>query len=99
MDFDLLLRGGTVVDPGQGVEGRLDVAFANGRVAGVAPNLSVTATEMIDGSGTTAGDAGSSGWAPYAGFREHVIDRAETRVLAFLHLAATGLVTLAAGVG
>ena len=43
MDFDLILRGGTVVDPGQAVEGRLDVAFANGRVAAVAPNLSVTA--------------------------------------------------------
>ncbi|MBI1959231.1 MAG: amidohydrolase/deacetylase family metallohydrolase [Candidatus Rokubacteria bacterium] len=133
MDFDLLLRGGTVVDPGQGVEGRLDVAFANGRVAAVAPNLSVTATEIIDVTGklvtpglidlhghffhrgqplfvdpdeaclpngvTTAVDAGSSGWATYAGFREHVIDHAETRVLAFLHLAATGLVTLAAGVG
>jgi len=133
MDFDLLLRGGTVVDPGQGVEGRLDVAFANGRVAAVGPDLSVTATEVIDVTGklvtpglidlhghffhrgqplfvdadetclptgvTTAVDAGSSGWATYAGFREYVIDRAETRLLAFLNLAATGLASMAAGVG
>ncbi|OGK83138.1 MAG: dihydroorotase [Candidatus Rokubacteria bacterium GWC2_70_16] len=133
MDFDLILRGGTVVDPGQGVEGPCDVAFANGRVAAVAPDLSVTATEAIDVTGklvtpglidlhghffhrgqplfvdpdelclpggvTTAVDAGSSGWATYAGFREYVIQRAETRVLAFLHLATTGLATVAAGVG
>ncbi len=133
MDFDLILRGGTVVDPGQGVEGPCDVAFANGRVAAVAPDLSVTATEVVDVTGklvtpglidlhghffhrgqplfvdpdelclpggvTTAVDAGSSGWATYAGFREYVIQRAETRVLAFLHLATTGLATVAAGVG
>lgn len=133
MDFDLILRGGTVIDPGQGVEGPCDVAFANGRVAAVGPDLSVTATEVVDVTGklvtpglidlhghffhrgqplfvdpdelclpvgvTTAVDAGSSGWATYAGFREYVIQRAETRVLAFLHLATTGLATLAAGVG
>src|SRR3990167_4042701 len=133
MDFDLILRGGPGVDPGQGVEGPCDVAFANGRVAAVAPDLSVTATEAIDVTGKlvtpglidlhghffhrgqplfvdpdelcppggvpTAGDAGSSGWATYAGFREYVIQRAETRVLAFLHLATTGLATVAAGVG
>src|SRR4030095_16689533 len=36
---------------------------------------------------TTGVDAGSSGWATYAGFRDWVIRRADTRVLAFLHLA------------
>jgi len=133
LDFDLILRGGTVMDPGQGVEARLDVAFANGRVAAVGPELAVSAAEAIDVTGklvtpglidlhghffhrgqplfadpdavclpagvTTAVDAGSAGWATYAGFREYVIERAETRVLAFLHLAATGLMSLAAGVG
>lgn len=133
MDFDLILRGGTVLDPGQDLEGRMDVAFANGRVAAIGPDLSVSAAEAIDVSGklvtpglidlhghffhrgqplfadpdavclpsgvTTGVDAGSAGWATYAAFRDYVIQRAETRVLAFLNLATTGLVSLAAGVG
>lgn len=133
MDFDLILRGGSVLDPGQGVEARLDVAFANGRVAALGPALAVTAAEVIDVTGklvtpglidlhghffhrgqplfadpdavclpagvTTGVDAGSAGWATYGGFREYVIERAQTRVLAFLHLASTGLMSLCCGVG
>ena len=133
MDFDLLLRGGTVLDPGRGLHAPMDVAFAGGRVAAVGPRLDGGAAEVIDVTGklvapglidlhghffhrgqplfvdpdaiclptgvTTCVDAGSTGWATYAGFREHVIARAETRVFAFLHLAATGLMSLAAGVG
>ena len=33
--FDLLIRGGEVVDPGGGHEGRLDVAIAGDRIAAV----------------------------------------------------------------
>lgn len=132
-DFDLILRGGTVLDPGRALEGRRDVAFAAGRVAAVEPRIEGSAAEVIDVSGrivtpglidlhghffhrgqpmfvdpdvmclpvgvTTAVDAGSAGWATYAGFREYVIERAETRLFAFLHLATTGLMSLAAGVG
>jgi dihydroorotase len=133
VDFDLILRGGTVLDPAQGLDGRLDVAFANGRVAAIAPDLAVSAAEVVDVAGklvtpglidlhghffhrgqplfadpdavclpsgvTTAVDAGSAGWATYSGFREYVVERAETRLYAFLHLATTGLMSLAAGVG
>ena len=35
MRFDLLIRGGEVVDPGGGHEGRLDVAVRGGRIAAV----------------------------------------------------------------
>jgi dihydroorotase len=35
MRFDLLIRGGEVVDPGGGHEGRLDVAVSRGRIAAV----------------------------------------------------------------
>ena len=35
MRFDLLIRGGEVVDPGGGHEGRLDVAITRGRIAAV----------------------------------------------------------------
>jgi dihydroorotase len=132
-ELDLLLRGGTVLDPGCGLHGVMDVAFAGGRVAAVGPDLPGPAAETIDVAGklvtpglidlhghffhkaqplfadpdaaclpvgvTTAVDAGSAGWATYAGFRDNVIARCETRVLAFLHLATTGLLSLAAGVG
>jgi dihydroorotase len=37
--YDLLLRGGEVVDPESGLRGSLDVAFAAGRVAAIAPGL------------------------------------------------------------
>src|SRR3954469_4941233 len=35
MRFDLLIKGGEVVDPGGGHEGRLDVAIERGRIAAV----------------------------------------------------------------
>lgn len=133
MDLDLILKGGTVLDPARGIEGRWDVAFAGERVAAVEAEIGQSAAEVVDVAGalvvpglvdlhghffhrgqplfvdpdaaclpvgvTTAVDAGSAGWATYAAFREHVIRRADTRVLAFLHLAATGLMSLAANVG
>lgn len=37
--YDLLLKGGTVLDPGAGLGGRLDVAIAGGRIAAVAAGL------------------------------------------------------------
>jgi dihydroorotase len=37
--FDLVLKGGRLIDPAQGVDARLDVAFANGKVAEVGPEL------------------------------------------------------------
>jgi len=46
---------------------------------------------------TTLCDAGSTGAANFAGLREYVMARAETRVLAFLHLSAIGLTHLGIG--
>jgi dihydroorotase len=46
---------------------------------------------------TTLCDAGSTGAANLTGLREYVMARAETRVLAFLHIAAIGLSHLAVG--
>ncbi len=40
MAHDLVLKGGRVIDPAQGVDGVMDVAFAGGRVAAVGPGLS-----------------------------------------------------------
>jgi predicted amidohydrolase len=37
--FDLVLRGGRVIDPAQGIDAISDVAVANGRIAAVQPGL------------------------------------------------------------
>jgi dihydroorotase len=39
MPLDLILRGGRVVDPAQGLDAVLDVGFADGKVASLAPSL------------------------------------------------------------
>lgn len=39
MRFDLLLRGGEVLDPGAGLRGLMDVGIADGKIAAVAPSL------------------------------------------------------------
>jgi len=40
---------------------------------------------------TTMVDAGSAGWRNFADFRQRVIDRAQTRVLALLNISAVGM--------
>ncbi|MDE3001568.1 MAG: amidohydrolase/deacetylase family metallohydrolase [Gemmatimonadota bacterium] len=52
MTYDLLIRGGTLVDPAEGLIGVRDVAFAAGRVAAVGESLDRDdAREVIDASG------------------------------------------------
>jgi dihydroorotase len=46
---------------------------------------------------TTAVDAGSAGAQTFPGFRRYVIERAQTRVLAFLHVAVQGMITTLVG--
>ena len=53
MPFDLILRGGRVVDPSQKLDAVTDVAFAGGKVAAVGGALKADAgTEVRDVSGT-----------------------------------------------
>jgi len=40
---------------------------------------------------TTVVDAGTSGWRNFPTFKEHVIDKSKTRVLAFLNIAGNGM--------
>ena len=50
--YDLLLKGGTLLDPGQGIHDRRDVAFRNGLVAAVADRLDPAhADRVIDIAG------------------------------------------------
>ncbi|MCX6625935.1 MAG: amidohydrolase/deacetylase family metallohydrolase, partial [Acidobacteria bacterium] len=130
--YDLLLKGGHVIDPKNGISRVLDVAIAGGKIARVAPDIgpgdatrvadvaglyvtpglidihahvyagtglrSLTGDSSVypDGSGfrsgvTTMVDAGSSGWSNFPDFRQRVIDRAQTRVLALLNISGVGM--------
>ena len=47
--YDLLIKGGTVIDPSQNIHGPNDVAVENGKIALVAPNIPAEeATRVID---------------------------------------------------
>ncbi len=52
MNYDLLIKNGTIIDPAQGIHTRKDVAFTNGRVSAVSDEISDTeAREVLDASG------------------------------------------------
>jgi dihydroorotase len=52
MRYDTLIRGGRVIDPAQGLDGLLDVAVQEGRIAAVAPGIPAGAGgEVLDASG------------------------------------------------
>jgi dihydroorotase len=126
MPFDLVLRGGRVVDPSQKLDAVADVAFAGGKVAMVGNALKADpTTEVRDVSGhivtpglidlhthvywggtslgidaeefcrtsgvTTAIDTGSAGPGNFAGFRKHVIEPSQVRILAYLHISHAGI--------
>src|SRR6202171_5136665 len=124
MPFDLILKGGRVIDPSQNIDRVTDVAFSGGKVAKVGDGLT-DATETRDVAGyivtpglidlhthvywggtslgidaeqfcrtsgvTTAIDTGSAGPGNFAGFRKHVIERSEVRILAYLHVSFAGI--------
>jgi dihydroorotase len=46
--YDLIIKGGRVVDPSIGLDGIRDVAIASGRIAAVEASISDDATETID---------------------------------------------------
>jgi dihydroorotase len=128
MKWDLLIKGGRLIDRAAGVDGVRDVAFAAGKVAAVGENFSsAQARETIDATGkivvpglidlhvhvfdgvghycteadpycvargaTTVVDTGSAGADIFRGFRKYVIDRADTRVYAYLNISSQGLMT------
>jgi dihydroorotase len=126
MPFDLILRGGRVIDPSQKLDAVTDVAFAGGKVAAVGNGLKADpGTDVRDASGfivtpglidlhthvywggtslgidaeefcrtsgvTTSVDTGSAGPGNFAGFRKHVIEPSEVRILSFLHVSHAGI--------
>ena len=122
--YDLILKGGRVIDPAAGLDEVADVAFADGKVAAVGADLGaagevrdvagklvtpglidlhthvywggtslgVDAPTIARRSGTTTFvDAGSAGAGNMPGFRAHVIERTEPRILAYLNISYAGI--------
>ena len=131
--YDLLLQGGHVIDPRNGISAVRDVAIQGGRIAAVAPHLDAKdALKTVSAAGlyvtpglvdihvhvyagtgernsyagdnslypdgftfrvgvTTVADAGCSGWRNFEDFKEKIIDRSKTRVLAFLNIVGAGM--------
>src|SRR5262249_58733870 len=131
--YDLMLRGGHVVDAKNRVSGVRDIAIKDGRIAEVADHIDPSkAAKTVDVSGlyvtpglvdihvhvyagtgmrgaysgdnsvypdgftfrsgvTTVVDAGSSGWRNFPDFKDRVIDRSRTRVLALLNIVGKGM--------
>jgi dihydroorotase len=131
--FDLLIKGGEVIDPHNGIHSVRDVGIKNHKIAAVESDIPssdalktvnahglIVAPGLIDihvhvyaGTGeregyvgdnslypdgytfrscvTTVADAGSSGWRNFPDFKDRVIDRAKTRVFAFLNIVGGGM--------
>ena len=132
-EFDLLLRGGHLIDPRNGLSAVRDVAVHDGRVAAVAeaidpgrafkvvecgglyvtPGLIDLHVHVFAGTNepgsyagdnslypdghtfrsgvTTVLDAGCAGWRNFETFRETVISRSRTRVLALANIVGHGM--------
>ena len=49
--YDLIIKGGRVIDPSTGLDAMRDLAISGGRIAAVEANISADATETIDARG------------------------------------------------
>lgn len=133
-NYDLLLKGGHVIDPKNNINRVMDVAISEGKIARVAENIPASEARRVAnlqglyvtpglldihvhvyaGTGqkayagdlsvypdgfsfrtgvTTMVDAGTSGWRNFPDFKQRVIDRAQTRVLALLNIVGNGMST------
>ena len=131
--YELLLKGGHVIDPKNNINAVMDVAISDGKIARVAPKIDpIEARQAVDVSGfyvtpglvdihvhvyagtgmrgaysgdnsvypdghsfragvTTVVDVGSSGWRNFEDFKDRVIDRQRTRILAMLNIVGKGM--------
>jgi dihydroorotase len=131
--YDLLIKGGTVLDAKNNIRENRDVAIKDHKIVAVDKNIPpATAKRTIDATGlhvtpglvdihvhvyagtglraaydgdnsvypdgftfrsctTTVADAGSSGYKNFPDFKDRIMDRAQTRVLAFLNIVGSGM--------
>lgn len=51
-DYDLVIKGGRVIDPKSGIDGVMDVAISNGKIAKIASNIATSgAKQVVNASG------------------------------------------------
>jgi len=82
---------GLYVTPGL-VDIHMHVYAGTGARGAYAGDLSLYPDGFTFRSGvTTIADAGSSGWSNFPDFKDRVIDRAKTRVLAFINIVGKGM--------
>jgi dihydroorotase len=49
MPYEVVIKGGHVLDPGQGLDGRMDIGVAGGRIAAIQPNIPASeATRVVE---------------------------------------------------
>src|SRR5580700_4076871 len=90
--YDLLLQGGHVIDPKNNISAAMDVAIRDGKIAAVAGHIEAAqAFKTVNVRGTTVADAGCSGYRNFEDFKQRIIDRSSTRVLAFLNIVGHGM--------
>jgi dihydroorotase len=131
--YDLLIKGGHLIDAKNRISAVRDVAIRDHKIAEVAADIPASkALKVIDAKGlyvtpglvdihahvfagtgqrgaysgdlsiypdgfafrsgvTTVADAGSSGWRNFPDFKDRVIDRSKTRILAFLNIVGNGM--------
>src|SRR5580700_9584304 len=49
--YDLIIKGGRVIDPSMGLDATRDIAISGGRIAAVEASIAADATETIDARG------------------------------------------------
>jgi len=82
---------GLYVSPGL-IDIHVHVYASTGEASSYAGDNSVWPDDFTFRTGvTTVADAGSSGYKNFEDFKEHIIDRSKTRVLAFLNIVGAGM--------
>lgn len=132
--YDILLKGGHVIDPKNDIDEVIDIAISGNSIALVATDIpEENAQKVVNASGyyitpglidmhshnfygtepyraysdgfnalppdgftfrsgvTTVVDVGGAGWRNFQQFKDQVIDRSQTRVLAFINIAGDGM--------
>ena len=132
--YDIVIKGGHVIDAKNDIDEIMDVAIGEGKIAMVTKNINAgEGRQVVDARGmyvtpglidihehvfagtepdhaysngfsalppdgftfrvgvTTVVDCGGSGWKSFPTFKENIIDRSKTRVLAFLNIVGEGM--------
>jgi dihydroorotase len=131
--YDLLLKGGHVIDAKNKIDAIKDIAIQDGKIGKIDNSIAASlAKKTIDATGlyvvpglidihthvfvgsnantfadginsvspddftfkagiTTVVDAGTSGWHNFTLFKNQVIDKSQTRILAFVNIAGDGM--------